>query len=207
MLNVISKEWERIKDVNLGILVIVVQLFMLINPSVFFGKNPDEFQWVMMLYIAIFTVSMAIPDLRSMLFTTKVRDAFPKFIKHFLVTYFGVAILGTLFVSSNFSPLFNPFHLGFGIAMLDAFYTAVVEETFFRRVLPRYLGDHIVHFLFAIFHYTVYFGNIFAFVMMYVLSMFWLWLKRRTSKKTGVANIGSHAGWTLATRIFQDVVT
>ena len=201
----VKKVWKNDSSVSLGLFVVIVQLFMLVNPSVFFGaEKAEHFRMIILIYLVFMTVGFALPDLRLKLFSVSLKRAFPKMLFFGVVTYIATLFLAVFLVNVKFAPLLDFSVIGFGIVMLDSFIVAVAEENVFRIILPYFLSDFSSNSLFSLFHWQVYSTNVLALFMMFLLGYVWTFLKRMYSPNDGVANIGSHAGWNIATKIFQE---
>lgn len=206
MFTTIKKLYSDIVTLPIGLLVILIHAFMIISPKTFFGEVAAEhYRFITLLYLVMFLMPFALKDFRLRLFNTPIKQALPKFFIFFILTYISTAFIATFLISKDYFPLFNPFHLGFGIAFLDSFVTGVVEESWFRDFLQSYISPVASSIVFSIFHWGVYSRNVISLVMMFLLGQLWTYIKKKYSPSDSIANMGSHSGWTLAARIFQSL--
>ena len=195
----IKKVWNNDTNISLGLFVILVQLFMLVNPSFFFpAEKADHFRFVVLIYLVFLAISIALPDLRLRLFSVSLKKALPKALFFGAATYLVAFFIALFLVDAPFRG-----DLGFGVVFLDAFIIAVSEENMFRIVLPYFISNFASNSLFSLFHWQVYATNVLALFMMVLLGYVWTFIKERWSPQDGVANMGSHAGWNLVTRQFE----
>jgi len=200
---------SSIATIPLLIVSLVVELFLLVDGSFFFGNLWSEYQPVLMIYLVISAGLMAFAygqgkSLMSLTFF----DALIFFVPAFLIT---AVLVGQI------SPPYNSTYTTSYIIVqiiFQIFVVSITEELMFRGILIKYIGVIPQAILFSVFHLvaysTVYGLNIGAFIsalIMGILLGYIVYLMSMNGMQSQSLAIvwGIHAGWNaaVATGIFS----
>ena len=190
------------KLVSIGLIVALIQVFLLINASFIYGQYAPQVVQVLSVYFFLFLI-IALP----IGFKLPIFKERPKVIQNFIIAFIITAALMTILptiIVKTASLEFITLSLGFGL--LHGFVKAYIEEVVFRYALPIAfgLGDIFSSLLFALFHISVIllspsmvFGLdlILRFTLLFALGLIW----SLTRNKLGLmGSIGSNFAYNLA---------
>ena len=185
---------RKLSAISLGVVILLVQLWMLVNTDVLFTENARQWKDVILVYLILQVTVFAIPDLRSKLLDTPALKGFLKVLVFAVITIALLSMSLTFLRSSSLAGLSRGV---MSLIILHGFIVAVIEENIFRHWLGkvRRWGNIRQAGIFAIFHYSVYSGNLFSLAFIFLLGLALFWVKMKWSPKTDLANIGVHWGY------------
>ena len=189
------------KLVSIGIIVAVIQVFLLINADFIYGEFVNQVRFVLTLYFFLYLI-MVSPLGKKLPTFTQGPQAIQNFIIGFIITAAVMTVIPLFLVKAS-SLEFVTLSLGFGL--LHGFVKAYIEEIVFRYALPIAFGfgDIISSILFASFHISVIvlsgaaglgFDMVFRFILLFALGMIWSFTRNRLGI---LASVGSHFSYNL----------
>lgn len=153
------------KRISIPLVVLILQLFLFISAPTIYGAGAQTAQALLLTFMFM-TVAGAV-------FTGIRPDALKSQFKplNFFIFFIGSTLLFIALPFPSRLSLFATLGVASAVqyAIIQSFVVAYTEETFFRGLLPQFLGNDIIPaVLFALFHYSVSGGSIgfmiFAFV-------------------------------------------
>ena len=183
----------KFKQVGIGILIALLQLFLYFNADILFSSNYSELaQKTILTYMMLQVMVIAYSGLRPATAKNDKRENIWNFLFMFFVTSL-ILITIPIISDSVFSVSDNSYALAIGL--IQAVVVAYPEEVVFRGLLPRVFGNNIIPaILFAGFHFAVsgmnFWFMLFAFISSFVFSMI--------AKKFGILGaVGTHTAYNL----------
>lgn len=193
------------QGIGLGIIVIIITAFLLVNAKVAFGAEVEAATTLLTLFLilgtAFLTLSIAVGRTPELL-TASLFRLMP-FLIGFFVTAVIVIIIPAIFGASflaSFSRVGQAISFGFTYAFVIAFW----EELIFRDILPKSFGisDILSNMAFAAFHVAALTAAIgftpflvLAFGVLFALGMIWAFMRDRFGI---MSSVGSHVAYNLA---------
>lgn len=193
-----------IQNLNVGIIVLIIQLFMFISADLFFLDYAQQVREILIIYFILYLMVWVTLGGRPVGIDRK--ETFYSFLLGFFLTS---AVLLIVFLPQAHTAALTEVMpqasiasaMGFGL--LHAFIKAYIEEDVFRVALPRYFGDIISNILFGIFHLSVLMTiaglsllqAILPVCLLVVLGFIWAYIFRNNFGK--MAAVGSHFAWNL----------
>lgn len=183
---------------GLGIAVIIISLFLLVNADAAFGAHADTARSLLTIYLILGNTMLILTPRRPDILTADVSRLIL-----FLVGFFASAIF-FVFLPQFFLASFSTIAVAVSFGFLYGFVVAFYEELIFRDLLPRGLGmtDFMASAVFALFHLAalaaVFGFNLLqlsiAFFVLFSLGMLWSFIRDRVGL---MASVGSHVAWNL----------
>ena len=185
---------RKLSAISLGVVILLVQLWMLVNTDILFGEQARQWKDVIIVYLLLQVTVFAIPDLRSKLLNIPFWKGFVKILLFAVIT---IALLSTSITFLHPTALAGISRGVLGLILLHGFIVAVIEENIFRHWLGsiRRFGNLKQAAVFSAFHYSVYSGNIISLSFIFLLGLALYWIKMKWSPTTDLANIGCHWGY------------
>ncbi len=184
---------------SLGLLVILIQLFLLVNVDFIYGDQAPQMSRILNLYILLQVALLAFIAKKS---PTGDISLSRVAISSLVFGLFGVVI--SFIPAAITGSLTLPVLLQFGL--LHGFVVAYTEELIFRWVLPIMIGigDLWSSVLFGLFHFAAYQASIpvilFAVFLGFVFTLF-------RSRWGLMAAVGAHTAWNYkATGLLQQIL-
>jgi hypothetical protein len=198
----------RRKALNVGIIILLIQLFLLIAADYIYGQYAEVVRSILIVYFFMFVLTRVTLGGRPS--TLSPKESWSSFLIMFVFT--SVILLVGSIAFLNFQSSANlteaiPAAVGataLGFGALHAFVKAYIEEDVFRNALPIHagLGDIISNILFGVFHFAVLVNvrglgmiqAIFPIVILVILGLIW----SRVRNGFGImGSTGSHFAWNL----------
>jgi membrane protease YdiL (CAAX protease family) len=183
----------KFKEVGLGIIILLLQLFLYFNANVLFSSNyVATAQETILVYILLQISVISISGVRPSTATNDARENIWNFLLMFIVSAM-ILVAIPLFLDTLFSVQDSSF--AFTLALIQAVVVAYPEELVFRGILPKVFGNELIPaMLFGVFHFAVSGMNpwfmLFAFGSSFVFSA--------VKQKFGVlGSAGVHTAWNL----------
>ena len=184
---------SKLLNLQVGWYILLIQLFVLVNIALFFPQNTDFYRTITIVYLVFNATFFALPDLRSSMFGTPIRQAFPKFFMFFFGTLIILALTGGLLLNPGYFHL-NLVNVPFGLIFLQVFVVAFVEESVFRDALATRVGIIGANIAFALFHYVVYQGNLLTMAIAFGAGMLFSYIKIKFGRNVdSTPNIAVHS--------------
>lgn len=199
----------HVPRITLGIVIFLVQLFLLINVDWIYGEYARAAEHVLIVYL-ILTIGVMSALGKGLPVIAVTPFTLAGFFIAFFITAFLVLALPTTFIGS-----FEAIKLAMGFGLLHGFVKAFDEEIVFRYLLPKVarLGDAISSLLFGFFHFGIFmmFGLTWyeAIIPVVILTgLGYLWAKMRDNKYIGLlGSTGSHYAFNLgAFKILEKII-
>ncbi len=193
---------NSIATIPLLIVSLVIELFLLVDGSYFFGNLWSSYEPVLTLYLIISSGLMAFAyGMGKSLLSLTFFDALMFFVPAFLITGIAIGQFTTGFLSS-YTTNYIVVQIIFQI-----FVVSITEELMFRGILIKYIGVIPQAILFAVFHlvaYTTLYGlNISAFISAFIMGILlgyivYFMSKNGMESQSLAIAWGIHAGWNVA---------
>ena len=189
------RQLTKLKGFSLGLVIMLVQLWFLVNVSTFFPTNPAKWQNLLLVLLMMQATVFAVPDLRSKLFNFSFISEFPRLIMFLIL---GILVTGFIVKSTGVGVPAILAGVSVGVLIVHGFVVGVVEEFFFRDFLLSRVGMIPANLLFGSFHWVAYSGNLVTMLVAVGFGFIMTFLKLRFSPQSNSANIGFHWGWNVA---------
>lgn len=202
----------KVPAITVGIVVLIISFFLMINASVLFPGQGEQIQTVMFIYLIMALGAFSV----TLLGMSKAQTRLDNFLKGDFTTLGGFAagFALTWVIAGSFIPA--SVLAGFDILqvlaatglvtvflILYVFVKAYVEEVFFRIFLEEFTGRWISIALFGFFHLAVLsigqpgiYSLIISTVFLMVLGLIWSYMKNFPHYGFMMA-VGSHTAWNL----------
>jgi membrane protease YdiL (CAAX protease family) len=185
---------------TVGILILLVQLFMFVNLSYFYGPYAEAVRPVFLAYFILLAILS--PFVIRVLLQIAQPQELGNFAIGFILTAVVVFVVPTIIAGAV---SVETLKLAVGFGFLHAFIKAFDEEIIFRGVLPKLLakghvflglnwGDVIASVLFGVFHLAVSGASIPAMLFLMVLGLVWCLVRNKLSL---MGSAGSHFAYNL----------
>lgn len=192
--------------VSLGFALIWTQLFVFVNASWIFGERSTAYRWLLAVYLIMFSLTYAIPDLRSRWFDLGLVEWAKIYGKHLLIAMIIMFFIGAIFVNTNIG-LNTLLNIHIGHYVYHFLVVAPIEEAMFRLYAYEKVGAVVSSVMFSAFHIAAYGASIINFVMAFIMGLVYIWInKKARTEKTAVASAAYHGAWNIMAVATQSVV-
>lgn len=189
---------KRKFKLSLGFVIMLIQLWMLINIKILFGENYQDNFPMLVTYLIFMVVILSYEGIRNELFEYQFRKNIIKIILWFIGSLFILSLVKYLLIIPLLG-MDTGISLGVSaiVIFVHGFYVSVIEEIVFRNYLAERIGHTWANVIFAVFHWAVLGGNLISMFFMFLLGMTFSFFKKRFSPKSNASNVGIHWAWNI----------
>lgn len=182
-----------LKRVSVGIVIIIVQLFLLVNASWIYGETAPQMEKILTMYLIMQAVILAAFAVRMpQLERFRQESAFKGLIVFLGASLILVGVPATIHLFLG--GLFSEIKIIAGFGLVHGFVIAYTEELIFRHILPKVamLGDIMSSTLFGVFHIAVYHTTPLAMILLMALGFGFALIRDRFGM---MGAVGAHVAW------------
>ena len=185
---------------TIGLIILIAEIFLLVNAEFAFPGQGDTIQKVMMIYLVMQALMIASLDLVLPTLDLGITGGI-YFVIGFIITALVVVLIPAIIPGSLEVLQFVRGGIALFFMMIYVFIKAFVEEVIFRGILENYLGRFVSAVLFGLFHAAVLsIGNpalgsfMISMIFLMILGLIWSYMK----DYFGILGAtGSHMAWNM----------